>query len=180
MVHHAAANVPFGDVSKRVALRERLKCKPFQWYLDTVLPDLFIPDDKHLKFKGALKTASNLCVDKMGHRNGGLAGVYTCHGQGSNQAWMFSISNEMRSADSQCLDAWATQLPGEVHLGHCHQLKGNQEWRYDELSHTLVHAPTRACLQAYTPPTGGSPQLVINTCKPGDPTQTWFWDFGKP
>lgn len=34
----------FGNVSKRVALRKQLECKPFKWYLDTLLPNMFIPE----------------------------------------------------------------------------------------------------------------------------------------
>ncbi|XP_036212136.1 inactive polypeptide N-acetylgalactosaminyltransferase-like protein 5 [Myotis myotis] len=32
--------IPYGNISERVELRRRLGCKSFQWYLDTVFPEL--------------------------------------------------------------------------------------------------------------------------------------------
>ncbi|XP_019635008.1 PREDICTED: polypeptide N-acetylgalactosaminyltransferase 13-like [Branchiostoma belcheri] len=37
-------NISYGDVSARRQLRERLGCKSFQWYLDTVYKEMRVPD----------------------------------------------------------------------------------------------------------------------------------------
>lgn len=35
----------YGDISERIAIRKKIGCKPFKWYIDNVYPNVPIPEE---------------------------------------------------------------------------------------------------------------------------------------
>jgi polypeptide N-acetylgalactosaminyltransferase len=62
-------HVDVGDVSDRRRVRERLQCRNFSWYIDTVYPELreaFVPLPRNQLWSGELvHRASGTCLDSM-------------------------------------------------------------------------------------------------------------------
>ncbi|XP_035385436.1 polypeptide N-acetylgalactosaminyltransferase 9 isoform X2 [Electrophorus electricus] len=77
--------VDFGDVSERVALRNRLKCKNFRWYLEHVYPEMRIYNDTITYGEVRNSKASGYCLDQ-GSEDDNRAILYPCHGMASQLA----------------------------------------------------------------------------------------------
>jgi polypeptide N-acetylgalactosaminyltransferase len=78
-----------------VALRKKLNCKSFKWFLDNVYPEKFIPDEKVLAY-GAVRNVINgvqLCLDTLGKNEFKPIdlGVYYCQGGKSNSQVLNSL-----------------------------------------------------------------------------------------
>ena len=61
-------NLDPGDISKQKALREKLQCKPFKWFMENVafdLPKKYPPVEPPNYANGYIKSVldSSLCVD---------------------------------------------------------------------------------------------------------------------
>ncbi|XP_077556719.1 polypeptide N-acetylgalactosaminyltransferase 1-like isoform X1 [Haemaphysalis longicornis] len=89
--HPEMRTIPHGDVSERKALRKRLNCKSFKWYLDNVYPNKFIPTEKVFAYGYVRNPATGMCIDSMGHdlTKREPLGIYPCHREteiGYNQA----------------------------------------------------------------------------------------------
>ena len=45
-VRSEARTTDYGDITERLELRKRLKCKSFSWYLEHIYPEQNMPDEK--------------------------------------------------------------------------------------------------------------------------------------
>ncbi|XP_070566323.1 polypeptide N-acetylgalactosaminyltransferase 1-like [Ptychodera flava] len=129
------ANTDPGDLSERFALRKRLTCHSFKWYLENVYPESSWPVS--FKTMGEIRNVeSNMCLDTMMKDANNKVGMFGCHGQGGNQIWAYTKNREIKH-DEICLDLSSHR--GPVMMLPCHGQNGNQQWFYDEKTKELKH-----------------------------------------
>ena len=138
-----------GDLTERLALKERLGCKDFNWYLNYIYPELEIPGQENKK-KAAEKVESlrkyerwdqrsrnytqsfqlkhvpsNLCLEPeegVGSKGSGVK-LSSCV-RSKKQSWYESALREWVQARLLCLDT----SKAAVRVMKCHEMGGGQEW----------------------------------------------------
>ncbi|XP_070155759.1 polypeptide N-acetylgalactosaminyltransferase 5 isoform X1 [Polyergus mexicanus] len=163
-----ARTVDVGDVSERIKLRERLKCKSFRWYLENIYPESPMPLDYY--YLGDVKNVeTQTCLDTMGRRTGENVGISYCHGLGGNQVFAYTKRQQIMS-DDMCLDAASPQ--GPVKIVRCHGMGGNQAWVYNDETKMIRHTNTGYCLSK--PHSGDASQPVLTQCDVNNIGQKWI------
>ncbi|KAI3388253.1 hypothetical protein SNEBB_000694 [Seison nebaliae] len=164
----------FGDISERKSLREKLHCKPFKWYLDTIYPEKFVPGEAMAS--GDIRNeAAPFCVDaSTDTKNRGQFVIsYPCHDMGGNQFWMLSKDGEIRR-DEGCIDyAGGSNEKGKkdkVIVYTCHSMKGNQHWEYRN-NGLLYHPASQLCLEM----TNDQRHIQMNDCNEMERRQHFSW-----
>mmetsp|Transcript_19047 Transcript_19047/g.49563 ORF Transcript_19047/g.49563 Transcript_19047/m.49563 type:complete len:201 (+) Transcript_19047:2-604(+) len=180
----------FGDISSRVALREQLRCKSFDWYLDKIggIHDFFSPARTNYIAAGLLRNEhTQECIYHEGNPDGNriLAVMRNCNGPAMSEEgpealhWYLTNSpthGELRheaTYGSRCLLASEIKNKARLELVRCYDHEtpeGHLRWKYDKETKqlSLIKFPT-GCLTASSTHTD---QVIITKCKPG-PRQQW-------
>lgn len=133
------AEVDAGDLTREKLIRKNLNCKPFQYYLENIAPDMverFPYYDRGVFAKGAIQSEANknFCVDTLGKRTGESIGLFRCHKPltkpGPAQDYVLTWHRQIKKNNDNdfCLDTHKTSIYG------CHYSFGNQYWFYDLVS----------------------------------------------
>ncbi|XP_060079284.1 polypeptide N-acetylgalactosaminyltransferase 5-like [Ylistrum balloti] len=154
----------YGDISERKALRKRLNCKSFSWFLKNVFPEIYIPGNSYAS--GEIRNkAKPICLDGVDKAEAGvILKAYPCHNLGGNQFWLYMKDRSFRR-DVLCFDYFTPKK--EIHLIPCHGMRGNQEWEYRE-DNTIYHVNTKKCI---TLAFDGS-SVLMEECR-GTENQLW-------
>ncbi|XP_067866125.1 polypeptide N-acetylgalactosaminyltransferase 12 [Heterodontus francisci] len=175
---------PYGDVTERRKLREKLQCKSFKWLLENVYPDIHVPEDRP-GFFGMLqnKGMKNYCFDYNPPSEHNVAGekiiLYQCHGMGQNQFFEFSLQNEIRYNTRQpeacaAADAGSDYLTMYLCRENNWPVPENQKFIFKE-DGSIYHVQTQKCLQAVPSAfTNGRPGPLLRPCTDID-HQKWFF-----
>lgn len=170
-------NIDPGDLSEQKAIREKLQCRPFRWFMEEVAPDLvkvYPPVEPPDFASGKIQSIvdSNLCVDTRYKRHGDRFGLQEC-GHGGEQSFHLTWHKDIRPGKrSVCWDVSSGDAQAPVLLYNCHGMGGNQMWRYDPNKKWLVHGGNPRCLDSNP----GNKELFVAMCDPNRDTQKWSFE----
>uniref|UniRef100_A0A8C6ZIM5 Polypeptide N-acetylgalactosaminyltransferase n=1 Tax=Nothoprocta perdicaria TaxID=30464 RepID=A0A8C6ZIM5_NOTPE len=172
----------YGDISERKLLRERLKCKDFNWYLKNVFSELHVPEDRP-GWHGAIRSMgiSSECLDyALPEHNptGAHLSLFGCHGQGGNQFFEYTSNKEIRFNSVTELCAEVPEQKDFIGMRSCPKdgspIPQNIIWHFKS-DGTIYHPQSGKCLSAYRT-TEGRPDVQMRTCNAADKNQIWKFE----
>ncbi|XP_045558670.1 polypeptide N-acetylgalactosaminyltransferase 11 isoform X2 [Salmo salar] len=179
----------YGDISERQAVRQRLQCRSFKWYLDTIYPEMqvasphnkpqqpvFVNKGLHrpkVLQRGRLRNLqADKCLVAQGRstQKGGAVVLRSCDTHNPEQEWAYDEEHELILAGLLCLDMSEIRSSDPPRLMKCHGSGGSQQWTLGK-SNRLYQVSVGQCLAVVDPisPKGYVATAICN----GSQSQQW-------
>lgn len=161
------------NIESRKELKNRLKCKDFEWFLDNVWPEHFFP--KRDRFFGRIKQRQfRRCLQRPSARIGsgqapvGAVETARCsNGTTAKSDQLFVYNHKtgfLMTDENTCLDSGSDPMPTrQVILAPCSESQ-RQKWNFTNEHHHLKHNTSGLCLKLL--PSG---RVQLDNCDPKDP-----------
>lgn len=168
-----------GDLTEQLAVRKRLKCKSFDWFIKEVAPDLVqkYPPVPVPPFAGGCIQSNadpSLCIDTLNQKK---MGIFTCSNDKINpqlsQNFELSWQRDIRQKNNE--QCWDVSEGGNapVTLFGCHGMQGNQLFRYLPDTHQIQHVISNRCLDVDLE----KKEVFVSTCNSENNNQKWTFGF---
>ncbi|VVC40291.1 Nucleotide-diphospho-sugar transferases,Glycosyltransferase 2-like,Ricin B, lectin [Cinara cedri] len=161
-----------GDITKQKEIREKLKCKPFKWFMQKVAFDLVKkyppiepPDISNGKIRSFI--APELCLDASAANKLDLK---ECVDGNENQIFIITWRNDIKTQNNMCLDINDSSVKAKITLYSCHNGGGNQLWHYDHKKKVLVQGNNPRCMEHNI----SARKAYVTQCKPENEDQKWI------
>ncbi|XP_014276600.1 N-acetylgalactosaminyltransferase 7 [Halyomorpha halys] len=163
-----------GDLTEQKALKAKLHCKDFSWYMENIAYDVLdkfpeLPKNIHW---GEMKNhATQTCMDTMGQAAPTLMSLSYCHGHGNNQLVRLNAKGQLGIGE-RCIDSDSSGIK----LVFCPLGSVSGPWQYDEETHVLYHKQKRKCMAVHPQ----SQHLSLAPCDTVNTYQQWIFREIQP
>uniref|UniRef100_F1KY00 Polypeptide N-acetylgalactosaminyltransferase n=1 Tax=Ascaris suum TaxID=6253 RepID=F1KY00_ASCSU len=177
---HGMENADEGDLTKQKAVRERLKCKSFDWFMKEIAfdQDKFYPAvEPEDSANGELRNVkAQTCVDTQFRGGSERFGLRKCISDdpsgGGEQNMRLTFSFDVRpKGRTLCFDVSSSVRKAPVVLFSCHGMQGNQLFKYLPNSKQMYHPVSNQCMDC----DAERGEIFMDKCDEGKPTQQWVW-----
>ncbi|XP_065670493.1 N-acetylgalactosaminyltransferase 7 [Hydra vulgaris] len=139
-----------GDVSEQMALKKRMNCKSFTWFMEEIAYDVLkkYPEPPPNAHWGEVRNiATNLCVDTLNRSPPYRIGLSGCHKSGGNQLWRLNTLGQLASGE-WCVryEKASNEIENELSMEWCPSGTPSGPWKFDASSGFFTHTGLNMCL----------------------------------
>lgn len=172
-----------GDISKPKKIRERLKCRPFKYFMEEIAPDILTryptTQDQPVFASGQIKSLGmdDVCIDSFYRSEFDPIGLYYCQEIDDTgrppQSQFFRLTfmkNLVFGFIENCLDSYKMSIPQCSYADY-----GNQYWKYDHDRNLLINGGDEGdnCLTANF----DTQTLSLEPCNDANAAQKWSFTY---
>ncbi|XP_041375854.1 inactive polypeptide N-acetylgalactosaminyltransferase-like protein 5 [Gigantopelta aegis] len=160
-------DIDTGDLSKRFALKDKLQCKNFSWFLENIWPELFVYDKDVLAWGSAQNPSSERCLDNHMYlfKDPRLLYADQCHFHFASQGFSWTTDRTLRTS-LQCVVVKVHQLRPQ--LQDC--IIGPRDRWIHYKNGFLKHELTGLCMDL------DEAGPFMDTCRLDSPSQMWTFN----